>query len=237
MIHTSVHLDFIFSIASFTIGYIILHFWGNAEAIDNRDFQSFRSGKNSFRSVVSQKWLGFLLLGLVPAIILFIFGTHTREFYGTGSIGEGNLWAITLGLAILVILVNYFNCRREDNLAQYPQIRISQWSVRILLISGLSWIAYICGYEFVLRGLILQTSIEVLNPDSAIILNLSFYALIHIPKGIKETLASVPFGLILCLLVMQSGSLWPAVFLHAVLALSNEWMSLYFHPEISLKWK
>jgi membrane protease YdiL (CAAX protease family) len=47
--------------------------------------------------------------------------------------------------------------------------------------------------------------------------------------------ASIPFGIILCFITIKSNSIWPAIILHTVLALSNEWFSLYFHPKISIR--
>jgi membrane protease YdiL (CAAX protease family) len=142
-----------------------------------------------------------------------------------------------LGLTIVIQLINYFNASSTSNLALYPQIRKEQWSWSVLAASALTWIIYLGAYEFLLRGVVLFFSVSVLDQSTAIALNVCLYAIIHLPKGAKEALASIPFGIVLCLICLKSHSVWPAIFLHASLALSNEWFSLYYQPQMWVKWK
>ena len=158
-------------------------------------------------------------------------------FFALGFRTQGNIWLVILGLTLVILLINYFNASSKSNLALYPQIRKEQWSWSLLTASALTWIIYLGAYEFLLRGVLLFFSVSVFDETTAIVLNVFLYAIIHLPKGSKEVLASIPFGIILCFICLKSNSVWPAIFLHACLALSNEWFSLYYQPQMWVKWK
>jgi membrane protease YdiL (CAAX protease family) len=70
---------------------------------------------------------------------------------------------------------------------------------------------------------------------NAVALNLALYSLIHVPKGWKEAIGSLPLGFLMCMLCLQAGNIWPAFIAHGFLALSNEWFALANHPDIFIK--
>jgi membrane protease YdiL (CAAX protease family) len=69
----------------------------------------------------------------------------------------------------------------------------------------------------------------------AIAINVALYAATHIPKGIEETIGAVPLGIVLCILTLQTGTLWIAIFVHVALAWTNSLTALKFHPDIHYK--
>ncbi|MBK7407616.1 MAG: CPBP family intramembrane metalloprotease [Saprospirales bacterium] len=69
----------------------------------------------------------------------------------------------------------------------------------------------------------------------ALAVNVAIYSIAHIPKGIGEALGAIPFGIIVCLAAAATGNIWFPFLVHCVLALSNDWFSLYFNPEMHLK--
>jgi len=69
----------------------------------------------------------------------------------------------------------------------------------------------------------------------AILITTCLYALVHIPKGLKEAIGALPFGIVLGLLAIEAGSIWPVVFIHAVLALSNDHFALRANPDMCYK--
>jgi membrane protease YdiL (CAAX protease family) len=106
--------------------------------------------------------------------------------------------------------------------------------MKLLIISSLGWIVYLLAYEFLFRGFLLFTCIQSFGIWPAIIINILIYSFAHIPQGLKETAGAIPFGLILCYITILSGTIWPAFILHAVLAISNEWFSIYNNTEITI---
>lgn len=170
---------------------------------------------------------GFIGLGIIPMILMTALN-QSNNFYGLLHLGYLKLWLFVVALSILILVINYFNSQTQSNLDRYPEIRIDRWTVYTIVGSSSTWILYLLGYEFLFRGILLFSCIEFMNPITAITLNIMIYSLFHLQKGQKETFASIPFGIVLCLLTLKSQSIWPAVFLHSVLALSNEWFSIYF---------
>ena len=81
---------------------------------------------------------------------------------------------------------------------------------------------FLLAYEVFFRGVLFWYSLQFTNLVNAIIINLFFYALIHITESKKEILGSIPFGLVLCLFTYYSGSIWPAFIIHASLSIWHE---------------
>jgi membrane protease YdiL (CAAX protease family) len=98
----------------------------------------------------------------------------------------------------------------------------------------MAWILYLAAYEFMYRGFFLFIAESYTEMWIAIGLNVVVYAMAHIPKGLKETLGSVPFGLLICYIVLTTGSILVPYVLHVVMALSNEWFSFRAHPDMRL---
>ncbi|NUO00273.1 MAG: CPBP family intramembrane metalloprotease [Saprospiraceae bacterium] len=197
----------------------------------NRTFGS----KAPVYAVIFPRLLGVLFFGLIPYGIMQTafpeqFDARYLQWHNGGRIAW---W--TLGLLALIVPVIWVTSKKPAHLEQYPQIRYPQWTTGILAASAFSWIGYLLAYEFLFRGLLLTVSLsDGLSLTSAITLNIVLYALVHWPKGKVEVLASIPFGLIIIWATLNTGNLWVAVLAHCGLALSDEWMSLYHHPEIHL---
>jgi membrane protease YdiL (CAAX protease family) len=196
--------------------------------------KSLAQNHSNENAIFFQRYLGFILFGLLPLLFLKAMKISIA-FTGvrTGNL-RTSLFSI-LGLGIILVIVNSFAARSNNNLDQYPQIRKQQWNKGLLLHSALSWIIYLAGYEFLFRGFLLTICINEYGIKSAIIINTILYALAHIPKGFKETLGSIPFGIVLCVLTLYTGTLLVPFILHCMLALSNEWFSIKYQPNMSVK--
>jgi len=184
--------------------------------------------------VYIQRFVGAFIFGCIPVLIILFSGTKSFEAFGIKApVGATYLW--TMVLSIFIIPMNYFNAPNTVNLKAYPQIREKKWSVILLIKSAISWIIYLTAIEFLFRGFLLFTSISLLGIGPAIVFNTVIYSLVHYTKGYKEMLGAIPLGIILCYLTYLTGSIWVAVFTHIILALSNEWFSLYQHPDRVIK--
>ena len=185
-------------------------------------------------SVLLQRLLGFVIFGIIPWVIIQISRDAGMPQFGI-KCPVCATWYWTALLSALVIVMNLLNASRPDNLAMYPQVREKEWSLKSLVASALTWILYLIGYEFLFRGFLLFAALPVMGLWPAIALNTAIYMLVHIPKGIKETLGAIPLGVLLCYLTVQTGSIWIAVMVHIVMALSNEWLSLRAQPGMFVK--
>lgn len=187
-------------------------------------------------AVIFPRLLGILFFGLIPyAVMHSAFPEHFDAAYLQWGNGDRIIFW-TLGLLAVILPVIWISSKKAAHLAQYPQIRYPQWTPGILIASALTWIGYLFAYEFLFRGLLFTVSLSAdFGLTWAIALNIALYALVHWPKGKVEVLASIPFGLIIIWATIDTGNLWVAVLAHCGLALSDEWLSLYHHPDIHLK--
>lgn len=184
--------------------------------------------------VYVQRLVGAFIYGILPVIIILISGKESFGEFGIKA-PTGATYLYTLALSVLILPMNYLNAPKPANLNVYPQIREGRWSLGLILGSAISWIIYLTGYEFLFRGFLFYTSLNIIGLWPAIILNTAIYSLVHLPKGFKEMAGAIPLGMVLCYLTYRTGSIWVAVFTHIILALSNEWFSLYKHPEMIIK--
>ena len=194
-----------------------------------------RPGKKEIRALSLQRLTGFLLLGVVPLIILWLlFGQPPQRFgLGLEFLNRPPWW--TYFILPLIVAAAFASAGSESNLAMYPQIRVKRWTPSLIGWSALTWILYLVGYEFLFRGFLLYSFIGVLEPLWAIALNCALYALAHFYKGWREVIGAIPLGIFLCWLTLHTGNIWSALVIHSVMALSNEWFSIRAHPEMEVK--
>lgn len=185
--------------------------------------------------VVMQRLWGVLFLGIVSLIILLFVIRGDAKAYGLGFAFAAPPPWWTWVLFPVIVLLAWKQAPAKSNLELYPQIRIRVWSRGTVLLSALSWIAFLLAYEFMFRGFLLYGSLSILEPWQAIALNVALYALAHMYKGPGETFGAIPVGILLCWLTLETGNIWMAVLIHCTMALSNEWFSLRAHPDMQLK--
>ncbi|MFQ5334644.1 MAG: lysostaphin resistance A-like protein [Flavobacteriales bacterium] len=211
-----------------------LYWWLSSSAAVRKRFNSILGNEKSLLwHTLYQNLCGFVLMGMIPLLYLLIAG-ESLPAYGLNSAGlaVSFLWVAVLGCIIWG--ANFFLARRESNLKHYPQIRAKNWTVATLALAGAGWLIYLLGYEFLFRGWLFFSCLQAMDVWPAIFVNVLIYALAHLPKGMGETLGAIPFGILLCWLTYSSDNIWAAFGLHACMALSNLYLSFYYHPEMKL---
>jgi len=139
-------------------------------------------------------------------------------------------WSV--GLMIIIIPIAFLSSGKPANLINYPQIRARLWTRKITVINIVSWIVYLFGYEFLFRGILLFPLAGELGVWPAVAINIAFYSITHVPKGLKETIGAIILGLVLCILTLASGTIWIAVLTHVALALTNSFTAMKYHPDM-----
>ncbi len=134
----------------------------------------------------------------------FILKTSLDTSMWTGLFTLG----ITAGIfsvfsAVQVMRKNKLRGRNKESMQQYLAIRF----------------LFIIGYELFFRGVLLQFCILLFEVWVAIVTNIVLYAVAHIFSSRQEFWGTIPFGALLCFTTLFSGSVWPAIFLHLLLAL------------------
>ena len=229
-------LVFTLAVAATTAGYLAYYFLGHAEGVIRRLNAGCDERRSAIRKVVFQRLAGVVFLGLFPVAVMLLFlPPDLLRGFGLGLTRPGQTLLWSAGLSALVIALNFFNARKPSNLEMYPQIRITDWTYGDLAVSGLTWALYLLAYEILFRGILFVPLAPVIGLVPAVTLNAAVYALAHLPKGMKESVGAIPFGIVVCLITWSTGNIWTAFWIHSAMALSNEWLSLYFHPEMKLQ--
>ena len=94
-----------------------------------------------------------------------------------------------------------------------------------------SWGLYLLGYEFLFRGVLFLGLIPFTGLNTAIGINTALYALAHLYKGKKETIGSIPLGIVLCYITWKTGTIWTAFAIHWIMASNNFIWSHYYNSK------
>ncbi len=229
--------DFTISIAVGTASLCFSIYWFAAHSQWLKLWVADRRGEGYFRKfgALYQKSIGFVLLGIIPMLIGFLFLRRSPLDYGLGEPAwEPTLyWIFFLGAGIAFI--PWYSARNEDMQAFYPQVRVEEWSSNLLLVNALFWTMYLVAYEFMFRGFLLMNLVQVMGWVPAVIITTALATVTHIPKGAKETFGTIPMSLVMCLIVFQTGSIWPCIVVHTILAIANDYWAVFYHPRMQFK--
>ncbi|GHE52111.1 CPBP family intramembrane glutamic endopeptidase [Roseivirga thermotolerans] len=228
------YLEPILAFVLVTIGFSLYHFVSISPKIKNKYQGRFGAERGNTKFLWMTRYLGAMSIGVVPAIIMMMVMGKTPEDYGVAFKNHGTSLAWILGLATIIIPMNFFNSKKEKNLAFYPNVREKEWTKPMVATNAFTWVAYLFGYELMFRGLLLFATVPLLGEWPAIVLNAAIYALVHVPKNLEETIGAIPLGIVLCLITLTTGTFWVAFFVHITLALSNFFFSLKHHPEMKV---
>jgi membrane protease YdiL (CAAX protease family) len=173
--------------------------------------------------ILFTKYAGFILLGIVPFVTAFFtFPADFNLMEQTGlGLGEGGLLPIviwSLGVGIPILILSYFSAGSPIFQAKYPEIRIFEWSGQNLFKYAAGWFFYLLGYEYLFRGLLFLAIMHATSGVAALAINVSLYAISHIPKGLDEALGAFIIGIVLCLSAADTGTIWPAFIIHIFMA-------------------
>lgn len=221
-------------IVFFTVffGFLTYYFFSNSVRLQNTVLGKIKSDKKSIYQIVFQRLTGFLFLGVIPFLIgLLVLPRNTTDFGLACKNSLSSLFWILI-ISAFILPMNLLNARKKDNLRIYPQIRFKSWNFGLIFLSAITWMLYLLAYEFLFRGFFLFSCERAFGAWPAIAVNVAVYSFVHLPKGMKETISAIPFGFILCFLTLNTETIWAAYWIHVVLALSNEWISLAVHPEM-----
>jgi membrane protease YdiL (CAAX protease family) len=225
----------VISLSVTLISFLIYYFAGNSDILDHKIKRKYGIKRIQEFRVYFRHISGFIFLGAVPLLVVLILLPGRLTDYGLGlSIGM-NIFYYTVLISAIIILMNFFASKSATNLEKYPLIRTKNWNMKLLVLSLSGWIIYLAAYEFLFRGFLFFTCIHAFGIWPSIVINVLIYSFAHIPQGIKETAGAIPFGFLLCCFTILSGTIWPALILHIVLAVSNEWFSIYNSTEISAR--
>ncbi len=213
-----------------TAGFIAFWFTGQSERLLQRLVERHGTDRGQARHIFVKRIVGMAAFGVVPGLVLFGTQPYSWADYGVAAKFPAEALYWTLGLSVVLIFMTSRSTRQPDNLNQYPEIRATVWSRRLLVWSALSWIGYLIAYELLFRGFLLFSCARAFGAWPAVVINTAIYALVHVPKGAKEGIGAIPLGLLLCIITFRTETIWVAMIVHFVLSLANEWYSVKYRP-------
>ncbi len=220
--------------AALAIGLVLIGYVGYFFSAKNDEWDT---ESRETPAIIKMRYMGFLWMGVLPFVAIIIFintSSYSLSDFGVSwSFPIENVYWI-LGFAAFLIPMNYFNAKGEENLKLYPQIREKEWNGALQRKEYFTWFLYLLGYEWLFRGVLFFGSREIMEFWPALALNVAIYSLVHIPKGLKETIASVPLGILLCIIVENTGVFYAAAIIHFTQAASSSFFSLRAHPNMKI---
>jgi membrane protease YdiL (CAAX protease family) len=229
---------FITSYTLFVIGFAF-YFW---LLYSRKKVEAYLQEKVGFNKanifyVGLEKFAGFVLMLLLPLIVLQLMGLYDAVALGISFTNPQKVFAAWGIFGAFVLTVNIIRAGKPKNYMIYPHIRTQTWSISLLAYYILGWAIYLLGYEFLFRGVLFFSGIDILPLWLNIAINCILYAVAHLPKGRLEIIASLPFGVVLCLVSYYTGNFWAAWLIHLTLALSNSLIAINANPLMQVDFK
>jgi membrane protease YdiL (CAAX protease family) len=194
----------------------------------------FPSGSLASLEFISYKLTGILFTGILPFIIfvLIIKAEPSRIGLVTGRIFH--FWYLLILVMLLTGIVSFKLSKGRKVQERSPELKMTDWFPRHIILSVSAWVLYILGYEFLFRGVLWFLCFEAFGFWPALIINLLLYFLVHLPQGKFMAMGALPVGIVLCLLSQLTGSFIPAFLIHSLIAVLTDLFSLYHNPEVHL---
>ncbi|MES1216959.1 MAG: CPBP family intramembrane glutamic endopeptidase [Bacteroidota bacterium] len=161
---------------------------------------------------------GIVVLGFLTAILR---KPAQMSFLSFPSNADRLLVPVTFLLIIVVFIMSWIAAVRK--IKQTPIINYPVNSnYRTITNYFLYRFLFLIAYEFFFRGVLLFDIAILAGITISTIVNIVLYVIIHWFDDRQTIIGAVPFGIVLCWLSWKTQSIWPAVILHLVLALTYE---------------
>ena len=215
------------------------YFWllYSRQKVENTFSIKYGFSKANVLYVGLEKFAGFVLMLILPLAVLQLTSHYNAKELGVAFVQPQQIllwWGI---FGAVVLTVNIIRAGKPANYNIYPQIRTAAWPISLLGYYIFGWAIYLLGYEFLFRGVLFFAGINFMPLWLNIAINCILYAVAHLPKGRLEIIASLPFGVVLCLVSYYTGSFWAAWLIHLTLALSNSMVAITANPDMRVNWK
>lgn len=213
------------ALAIFSIyGFVVYHF----KKLGVHNLWQARQIKNGVVLLNIKHLFGIFIFGVISAIVFsFVIEIANPQFF------RNYLYAIyTLFFGGLAVILANFSIKNtlltlEGNKGFSKRQFFGYFMLRIL---------FLFSYELFFRGVLLYVLLIYFNLWIAIGINTLLYFIIHLFDSKKELIGTIPFGILLCLLVYYNGNLMPAFIIHCAMSCTFEmtlFKSLLLKPKTS----
>ncbi|MDD3823225.1 MAG: CPBP family intramembrane glutamic endopeptidase [Sphaerochaetaceae bacterium] len=210
-------------------------YWFTVEHVPLRSWLDRRFGAAAW--FIGNKLLGTILFGVaVPMLSLILYPSLNLAMMGLRR--PSGHWPLAISLTVLLAFASWNKNRKiarsHGDFGRYPEIRLSEWKVRTIVLHVSLWSLYLLAYEFMFRGVLLTVCTETMGFPLAVGINVAIYGLAHVPKGVQEAVGAVVLGYVLCILTQASGSVCFAWLIHCALAIVNGLSAFHYRSDMHL---
>lgn len=128
----------IFALSTALAGFLTYHFLAQSHGLRHWIRKRSARGRLSPNRIFAQRLLG-ILFSWAAAFWRYLAISDPRP--GPDRAGRRGFVPIapraTALLSVVIVLITFFNARKESNLDMYPQIRVKEWSWRLVFWSSL----------------------------------------------------------------------------------------------------
>ena len=222
----------VFSVFAGMGGFYLYYYPAHANWVDRIGQKYSKPDTALLIRFLFRKIWGFLAMGILPAVAWVLLLNRPVRAFGLTFDAVLKYWPWLLLTLAVPVLLNAFLARKPKTQEMYPQLRIKNWTPGLFMLNALGWFFYLLGYEYLFRGILLFGVYEDWGFWGAIATNTALYSLAHFNKGPGEALGAIPFGILICLVTLSTGTIWFALMAHLSLALSNDYFSIRYNPEM-----
>tara|TARA_B110000977_G_scaffold115187_1_gene148917 strand:- start:127 stop:828 length:702 start_codon:yes stop_codon:yes gene_type:complete len=212
------------------LGYILYFLFLKSSKLKSSFSKLLPVSKASFYWVQLSRVIAFVCMANMPIAYINYFDI---DFWTIRFIWTNTDTISTIVLALILVPLGAINAKGNEHLNVYPEVRMKEWNAIEYFSNILSWGIYLLAYEFLFRGVLFLGMLLFIDLYPAIILNTLLYALAHLHKGKKETLGSIPLGIVLCFITFKTQTIWTAFAVHWIMATTNFVFSHYYTSKTS----
>lgn len=199
-------------------------------------FGSFSFFEKTFPNVQNLAFWKIIYHNLMSFVLFFGLGVVYTRFIIKNSPAEFGLklenkkfamWTILIAIPIC-ILIGLTTILDAGMKSTYPLIDFniySQWY--FILPYFISYLLYYIGWEYLFRGLLLNSAEPKCGAMGAILITTLISSLIHTSiagfgKPMVETLSAIPAGLIFGYIAIKTKSIYPTLIIHTLIGFSTD---------------
>lgn len=217
---------------------IISHYQGSAGFF--RSLFGARFDSHPWSSTFGHLWWFFasvMLYLVMPLILALAMRGSFNERYGF-QLGDWRAGLTITALFLVIMLPATYVASKLDsfkgmyplagNAAYLENIGKGQTSVswKLFLTYEAAYFSYFIAWEFLFRGWMTHGIAPSWGRGPAILLQTMPFAVMHLGKAELEALGSIIAGVALGILSLRTRSFWYGAFIHGVVALWMDWLSV-----------
>jgi membrane protease YdiL (CAAX protease family) len=111
----------------------------------------------------------------------------------------------------------------------YPEVEGARNSRGYFILSSISYMLYLFGYECLFRGFLLFGLRQDFGNLPAALVSMGFVTLSHLGTALPVVLGSMVSGILFPYMAIISGSIWPVYIRHCCIGVGTDWLCVKYY--------